>query len=422
MTSTEMHPSPPAREATGTNDGCGYYQLAGRHDARLTEVGRGTPMGELMRRYWHPVGLSSDARDLPRQIRVLGEDLILFRDRKGRPGLVYPRCCHRGTSLLYGRVENEGIRCCYHGWLYDREGHCLEQPAEPDSPVRRAKARQPWYPVQERYGLVWAYLGPTEKRPLLPRYDVFEELQEGEFVYADDQNIGAVVSGVVPFNWLQHYENIHDPAHFYWLHYLHSGPQFGSRFGDVDLDTIRRELRMRVQGQSYEANERGITARRQVVLPDGRTLTTVLESVLPTLRVVPNPLGTEGPVDHVGFVLPVDDTGFRIYTVVRARDHRFSEFFGKRQASSEARTLEERQRKPGDLEAQGGQGPITLHSEEHLATSDRGIVMLRHLLETQLKIVEAGGDPIGVHFEEEHAYVRLAGGSFISESATAIDS
>jgi nitrite reductase/ring-hydroxylating ferredoxin subunit len=98
----------------------------------LTAVGRGSPMGKLLRRYWHPIGLSSDAGDAPRKVRALGEDLILFRDRHGRPGLLHARCCHRATTLHYGKVEEDGIRCCYHGWKFDTEGHCLEQPCEPD--------------------------------------------------------------------------------------------------------------------------------------------------------------------------------------------------------------------------------------------------------------------------------------------------
>ena len=394
----------------------GYYRKIPAHNARLTEVGRGTPMGELMRRYWHPVGLAADATDLPRAVRALGEDLVLFRDKKGRPGLVHPRCCHRGASLFYGAVEEEGIRCCYHGWLFSVEGRCLERPAEPGGRGLSGNAvRQPWYPVEERYGLIWAYMGPADKKPLLPRYNVFEELEEGEQIFADDQNIGAGKLGVVPFNWLQHYENIHDVAHFYWLHYLHSGPQFGPRFGEIDLVAMRRDLYENTKAPRYEVNDRGLTARRRQVLPDGRLLNTVVETVLPALRVVPNPFGTEGRVDHVGFVLPVDDTHFRIYTVLRARDRRFLDFFTERHAQIDSMTTEERQRRPNDLEAQGSQGPITLHSEEHLATSDRAIVMLRRLFEAQVKAMEDGRDPIGVFFTPGKEYVRLEGGSFISQ-------
>ena len=119
----------PVRAACATPDvGTAYGRKPAAHRADLTEVGAGTPMGELLRRYWHPIGLTADASDTPRLVRLLGEDLVLFRDRSGRPGLVYPHCAHRGTSLYYGKVDERGIRCCYHGWLFDAQGLCLEQP------------------------------------------------------------------------------------------------------------------------------------------------------------------------------------------------------------------------------------------------------------------------------------------------------
>src|SRR5262249_11212317 len=130
------------------NDGSAYHLQAPHYKARLAEVGRGRPMGELLRRYWHPVGMAADAIATPRIVKVLGEELILFRDGGGRAGLVYPRCCHRGTTLYYGKVEERGIRCCYHGWLFDAGRHCLEQPCEPDGGRERGRVRQAWYPGQ----------------------------------------------------------------------------------------------------------------------------------------------------------------------------------------------------------------------------------------------------------------------------------
>ena len=112
--------------------GSAYEMRAPRHRAELTEVTRGTPMGELLRRYWHPIGLVGDAGEVPRKVRALGEDLILFRDAKGCAGLLHARCCHRGTTLYYGKVEDGGIRYCYHGWKFDTERHCPEQPCEPE--------------------------------------------------------------------------------------------------------------------------------------------------------------------------------------------------------------------------------------------------------------------------------------------------
>jgi len=191
-----------------TDTGTGYGRPRPTFLRELTLVGPGTPMGELLRRYWHPVGLTGDASDTPRALRVLGEDLVLFRDRRERPGLVTARCAHRGTTLYYGRVEERGLRCCYHGWLFDVEGRCLEQPCEPDGGPQRERIRQPWYPVQERYGLVFAYLGPPARKPVLPRYEVLETLDPGEFLEADDRSVGGGGPAVIPCNWLQHYENL----------------------------------------------------------------------------------------------------------------------------------------------------------------------------------------------------------------------
>jgi len=168
-------------------------------------------MGELLRRYWHPVGLITDATDIPRKVRVLGEDLVLFRDKHARPGLLHARCCHRGTTLYYGKVEEDGIRCCYHGWKFDTEGRCLEQPCEPEGGQFKDKVRQAWYPVEERYGLIFAYLD----RPRKSRTAAYESWKndDGEFVEADDTSIGGRRPTIIPCNWLQHYENVVDPYH-----------------------------------------------------------------------------------------------------------------------------------------------------------------------------------------------------------------
>ena len=198
--------------------GTAYAMKPSTSRTELTAVGRGTPMGELLRRYWHPIGLSPDAGDVPRRVRALGEDLILFRDRHGRAGLLHARCCHRGTTLYYGKVEEDGIRCCYHGWKFDTEGHCLEQPCEPDGGQFKDKVRQPWYPLEERYGLIFAYMGPADKKPALPRYEALENMDDGEFVEADDSSIGGGGPAIIPCNWLQHFENVVDPYHVPVLH------------------------------------------------------------------------------------------------------------------------------------------------------------------------------------------------------------
>lgn len=395
---------------SGAMDVRSAYSLAPpSHNARLTEVGRGTPMGELLRRYWHPVGLSADAAGTPRPVRILGEDLILFRDGQNRAGLVYPRCCHRGTTLYYGKVEPRGIRCCYHGWLFDVEGRCLEMPCEPNPAGPQCdRVRQPWYPVEERYGLVFAYLGPPHKKPILPRYECLELLERGEFVEADDSSIGSGGIVIAPCNWLQHFENVVDPYHVPILHGTFSGPQFVGQMAAFPK-------------VKFEYGRQGVKSTSIRPGPDGRRFRRVTEAVVPTLRVVPNPrVAQYGMVESIGWTLPIDDTHYRIYVAGRVREKGElagfkSRYNGKPWADL---TEEEHQRFPGDVEAQVGQGPITYHSEENLMSSDQGISMLRILLQRQVDIVARGGDPMGVAFHETAAYVKFDAGQYLDDPST----
>jgi len=373
----------------------------------LTRVGPGTPMGELLRRYWHPVGLISDANETPRQIRVLGEDLILFRDKAGRPGLLHPRCAHRGASLYYGRVEEEGIRCCYHGWMFAVDGRCVEQPCEPDMGAATCgKVRQPHYPLQERYGLIFAYMGPPEKQPVLPAYDVLENLNPGEFIEADDSSIGSGGPVIVPCNWLQHYENVMDPFHVPILHGSFSGNQF----------IAKMSLMPRV---SFEYTDRGVRSIQLRDLDQGvhRRIT---EAVLPTVRAVASPRAeVDGPCSLLGWVLPIDDTTFRLYsagrvTEVGALARIRSHFNGKLWHEL---SEEEHQAFPGDYEAQVSQGDITFHSEENLTSTDQGIAMLRRVYRRQLAVIASGGDPMGVVFDQDQQLVRLDAGSAVVDKA-----
>jgi phenylpropionate dioxygenase-like ring-hydroxylating dioxygenase large terminal subunit len=368
----------------------------------LVRVGRGTPMGELLRRYWHPIALSSFKEKTPVKVRVLGEDLILFRDGQGKAGLLYPRCAHRGTTLYYGKVEERGIRCCYHGWLYDTEGRCLEQPCEEGGGPRRDRVRQPWYPVEERYGLVFAYLGPEKKKPLLPRYECLETLEEGEFVEADDTSLGSGGPVFVPCNWLQHWENVVDPFHVVVLHASFSGTQF------VPQMSVMPQVQFDPTGLGVK-----VTSTRK--LDDGRTLRRITEAAFPTLRVVPNPrVGRAGRVESIGWVLPIDDTSFRIYVAGRVREKGELGRFRSRMNGKSWQELSESEHRefPGDYEAQTGQGEITFHSEEHLATSDKGIALLRRFMERQLAAIEEGRNPAGTAFREEDALVRFEAGNF----------
>jgi phenylpropionate dioxygenase-like ring-hydroxylating dioxygenase large terminal subunit len=382
--------------------GTAYGRKPGSFNADWTLVGPGTPMGELLRRYWHPVGLTAEASETPRPVKVLGEDLILFRDGGGRPGLIYARCAHRGTTLYYGKVEDRGIRCCYHGWLFDVQGNCLEQPCEPEGGRFRHKFHQPWYPVQERYGLIFAYMGPPARKPVLPRYRCLEAMAPGEFVESDGLSIGGGGPIVIPCNWFQHFDNIPDVYHVYVLHSTFTGVQF------VEQMSIMPEV-------SWAVTDRGIktvTVRR---LEDGRIFRRVSEAVLPTLRIIPNPfVKVYGlPVESIGWVLPIDDTHFMIYTAARVREvGEWTRYRGSWERSTE----QERRARPGDYEAQVGQGPITYHSEEHLAASDRGVIMLRRLFQKQLHAVAQGRDPIGLAFDDNAAMIDFEAGNFIDPS------
>jgi phenylpropionate dioxygenase-like ring-hydroxylating dioxygenase large terminal subunit len=289
--------------------GSAYDLKEPSHDAQITEVGRGTPGGEWMRRYWHPVCLSNRVKDVPLKIRILGEDLVLFRDKKGRVGLVHPRCCHRGTTLFFGRVEDDGIRCCYHGWLFDVEGRCLDMPVEPDNGASiRNNVRQPWYPVQELYGLVWAYMGPPDKKPVLPRWSNLEDVRADQKLIAVNGSIGAggdATVDVVPCNWLQDWENVMDPFHLPILHTAFSGVQFVPEFGI--MPQVKWEY-------DPEGGMKYVAYRK---LDDGREVDRVTYVLFPHVRIVPSVELAEGPGSSVGWVVPVDDTHFTLFTVMK---------------------------------------------------------------------------------------------------------
>ncbi len=390
-------------EATDpTAQGSAYGRAPAHSNRLLTEVGPGTPLGELMRRYWHPVGLSEKLRDLPQKVRILGEDLILFRDRRGRAGLVYPRCMHRGTSLFYGRTEERGIRCCYHGWLFDVEGRCLDQPCEPDGGRHREQARQPWYPVQERYGFIFAYLGPLEKKPQLPRFDNLENIAPGEKLWCSYGGFGATGDDslrVVPYSWLHMNDNVMDPFHVQVLHSTFSCVQFVPQFAlmpKVDFFTTE-------QGVCYSAVRR---------LEDGREVDRISSWLMPNIMSVPDVTLKPGPAAGISWVVPVDDTHYVQAMVSKIPAHvsfRGMLLNGKTWGEM---TPDEHQRTPGDYEAQAGQGPISLHSEEHLVSSDRGIMLQRKMLQQQIEAVARGEDPVGVAFTPEKALVQVRSGNF----------
>jgi nitrite reductase/ring-hydroxylating ferredoxin subunit len=363
-------------------------------------------MGELLRRYWHPIALSESLRDLPKRVTILGEELVLFRDRQGLAGLLYPRCMHRGTSLYYGKVEDRGIRCCYHGWLFDVRGHCLEQPCEPRGGKDLDRVRQPWYPVEERYGFVFAYLGPAEKQPVLPRYDILENLGDDEALWCTLGGFGSTGDAsldVVPYSWLHMNDNVMDPWHVHVLHSTLTGPQFAAEFA------LLPEVR-------YFESDYGVCYSAVRELPDGRSVDRVSSWFMPNVMSVPDIFLKPGQSSLISWVVPVDDSHYvQAFVMKMPKGQSFDGIRLNGKLWGEM-TPEEHQITPGDFEAQSGQGPISLHSEEHLRTSDRGITMQRRMLTRNIEIVAKGGDPLGVRFAEADATVVVPSGNFYKDS------
>ena len=285
--------------------GYGRIGVVPEEDKALTHVGFGTPMGELLRRYWQPVALSAELAKEPKPVRILGEDVVVFRDRRGRAGLLGAHCIHRGTPLAYGAIEDGGLRCCYHGWLFDTEGRCLDRPREPSDSGDKDKVRQPWYPVREYGGLVFAYMGPPDKIPELPIYDIW--LQEG-FELVAYRNVSR--GEVAECNWLQIQENASDPFHTYVLHSRHSGLQFTGAF------SARPQL-------DFRRTPISVQYIREATLPNGNLFHRVGENFVPNARSLP-PQTETGETPHrapgrfIGWWVPVDDThtiGFHIEAV-----------------------------------------------------------------------------------------------------------
>jgi len=177
----------------------------------ITRVGPGTGMGETMRRYWMPTLLSSElphADSDPLRVRLLGEDLIAFRDTNGKIGMIQNNCPHRGASLFFGRNEEAGLRCVYHGWKFDLSGQCIDMPNEPAESDFKTKVKAIAYPTEEKAGIVWTYMGPPDKQPPLPDYEWMRAPEGWMHVSKTFENC----------NWLQSMEGGLDTSHSSFLH------------------------------------------------------------------------------------------------------------------------------------------------------------------------------------------------------------
>ena len=347
-----------------------------QEDKEITHVVPGTPGGEYLRRFWQPVSLSEELQDRPIIVRILGEDLVLFRDGSGRVGLLEPHCSHRGSSLEFGRIAERGIRCCYHGWLYDVDGRILEAPGEPENTLKD-RLFHGAYPAHEYGGLVFAYMGPPDERPSLPRYDTFELPQYRLIPYRGP---------MFPCNWVQIKENSMDPIHHVFLHAIISGPHFTPEFGVVPEMEWHATSTGLIAVATRRIGENVWVRINDVMLPN-------IHQFPPTWHDWKEELAFDRPF-FTYWAVPIDDTttmnlGFMHLSeneTLEADALHYHATFGQHGD----RSYSERQLQPGDWDAQVSQGPIAVHSREHLTAADRGVIMFRKLLRQGIRSVKNG--------------------------------
>jgi len=350
--------------------------LTAEENEMFVRVGPGTPAGELLRRYWHPIAVAQELTDeQPKKfVRVLAEDLVLFRDKSGNVGLIADHCVHRGASLMYGRVEERGIACAYHGWLYDTAGNCLETPAEPAGSMFHLTVKHPAYPVQELAGLYWAYLGPLPA-PIIPMFDVWA---------AENGVLKIDVYPKLDCNWFQAMENSMDPAHLQILHQDSNGRRAeNSTRGNTDSVQQFEFYEVPYGIIKKRTYKNGLVDEHPVIFPNILRVSNVAQIRVPEddehtniyfVRFVPREMDDPSipSVRYVeSFKTPADKlhphTHFRM-DLTLGQDHMAWET----------------------------QGPIADRTVERLATTDRGIVMWRQVVQREIAKVAEGLDPMGV--------------------------
>ena len=370
--------------------------LTEAENARLTEVGAGTPAGNLLRRYWYPVAAVDEmAERWTKRVRLLGEDLVLFRDRRGRFGLVAEACPHRRASLAYGIPTREGLRCPYHGWEFDGSGRCIDQPNEPAGSSFKDKIATAGYPVEALGGMLFAYLGPAPA-PRLP-------LLEGFLAAPAIRLLG---SAVIPCNWLQIMENSVDPIHSEWLHghfaefvaeqngggtYAYSRRHVNIAFDEVDYGIVKRRLMV---GQDENCDDWRIG--HPVVFPNILALGSVGKR--PTYQYQIRVPMDDAQTLHLWYTAFIPPEGSAAASSLTRGVHRF-----------DVPLVDERGEYLVDItDAQDvmvwcAQGGIADRTAEHLGTTDRGLTAFRRMLLRELRRVEEGADPLGVVRDRDDA-------------------
>lgn len=376
--------------------------LSPEDNGLLTQVGAGKPMGEFMRRYWLPALLSSELPEpdcAPVRVRLLGEDLVAFRDSRGHVGLLDEHCSHRGTSLFYGRNEECGLRCIYHGWKYDIDGNVLDTPAEPAGNTLKNKVRHTAYPCKEAAGIVWSYLGPKDKMPLLPNYEWMKLPIDHLYVTKSVQDC----------SWLQGLEGECDSSH---LSVLHRAITAGQRGGDADM--YEADSAPHLEGLETDYGVRMISCRKADA---NTTYLRVSNIVMPCHGFIPTG-GLKGNAEGytVHSHVPIDDAHSLRYNVHfrRGRPMRDDERQHDREIGPDFRKIrnlrnnylqDRAQQKQQTFTGMGkiflvhdscateSMGPIYDRSQEHLGVSDTTVITVRKFLLQWVRAAAAGKEP-----------------------------
>jgi phenylpropionate dioxygenase-like ring-hydroxylating dioxygenase large terminal subunit len=373
--------------------------------ADIPRVGPGTPCGEWFRRYWVVVGTAQELYDIPQAVKVLGEKLVLFRDSSGKVGLLGEHCPHRGASLEYGDIEDGGLRCPYHGWLFNTAGQCLEMPAEPKDSKFYQKVKHLSYPVKELGGLLFAYMGPNlDDPPPLPKYAPLAE-RPGQWQVEPVRH--------ADYSWFNFFENSADPAHVCILH-RHAGygqqswgNQFFSYTDMPHFEFVEMDYGMKVV-MTKPGSEQGteFVDEMSLALP---SIVQVGDTEFVHAKVDAAELMARGSqCEHWMFVTPNDDDHFMLFTADNYRGPE-ADFFAKLKTlrskemlAEEVKPYDKRKFMPfkgnirqEDVVTQGTQGLLGERGEQ-LGVSDRGVIKFRKIVLDAIETALSGGRPKGV--------------------------
>jgi phenylpropionate dioxygenase-like ring-hydroxylating dioxygenase large terminal subunit len=378
--------TPTGKQVNGAYSGYDILLDTSDDDAEITHIDRGTPCGEYLRRFWQPVMLSSELGDLPKKITLLGEDLVLFRDKSGDLGLFHKHCAHRGASLEYGIIADHGLICCYHGWHYAIDGTLIRAGSEPESSPVHRRVVQGAYPTHEFEGVIFAYMGPTGAIPPFPQFDTLL-----------DEGVEKIPFSITTHcNWLQVYENTQDPIHVLHLHARSSGVQFGAASGIDQMIEYRDTPLGMINVQTREVGENIWIRTTETILPNMNQGGAIWEEA-ESEKVFNRSAFTRWMVPQDNFVTRT--IGWRLFSHdldPRNQGDRSKvglesiDFIGQ---TKDERSYEESQRQPGDYEAQVSQRPIAIHQLENLASSDRGVARVRQLIRDRIRALQAGTEP-----------------------------